>query len=61
MIFQNLIGFTNKKMPNKIIFLKMFVNKVFQLVNPFLANLHSTVLVPNNAHKSTVLNDPKFL
>jgi hypothetical protein len=39
--FHNLVGFTSKKMP-KIIFLKMFVKKVFQLVEPFLANLHYT-------------------
>jgi hypothetical protein len=38
--FHNLMGFTSKKIPNNI--LKMFVLKVFQLVRPFLANLHST-------------------
>ncbi len=38
--FHNLMGFTSKKM--LYIILKMFVNKVFRLVKPFLANLHST-------------------
>jgi hypothetical protein len=38
--FHNLKGFTSKRC--QIIFFKMFVKKVFQLVNPFLANLHST-------------------
>jgi hypothetical protein len=38
--FHNLMRFTSKKMPNNI--LKMFVNKVFQLFKPFLANLHFT-------------------
>jgi hypothetical protein len=36
------MGFTSKKMPNNIVF-TMFVKKVFQLVKPFLANLHSTL------------------
>ncbi len=39
--FHNLMGFTSKK--SQIIFFKMFVKKVFQLVKPFLANLHSTI------------------
>ncbi len=32
----------------QIMFLKMFVKKVFQLIKPFFANLHYTVLFPNN-------------
>jgi hypothetical protein len=39
--FHNLMGFTSKRC--QIIFFKMFVKKVFQLVKPFLANLHSTI------------------
>jgi hypothetical protein len=31
----------------------MFVKKVFQLVKPFLANLHYTVLVPNDTQICT--------
>jgi len=38
--FHNLMGFTSKKIPNNTVCLKMFVKKVFQLVKPFLANLH---------------------
>jgi hypothetical protein len=38
-------------MPNNI--LKMFVEKVLQLVKPFLANLHST----SSKNYSYVLND----
>ncbi len=38
--FHNLMGFTCKKMPNNI--LKFSVQKVFQVVTLFLANLHST-------------------
>jgi hypothetical protein len=38
--FHNLMRFTSKKMLNNI--LKNVVKKVFQLVKPFLANLHST-------------------
>jgi hypothetical protein len=43
--FHNLVGFTSKKMPNN--FSKMFVKKVFQLIMPFLANLHSTISQTN--------------
>jgi len=38
--FHNLMGLTSKKMPYYIF--KVFVKKVFQLVKPFLANLHSS-------------------
>jgi hypothetical protein len=41
--FHNLMGFTRKKMPNNILYLKMFGRKVFQLAKPFLANLHSSI------------------
>ncbi len=37
----------------------MFVKKVFQLVRPFLANLHSTIVL-TNTHTVYVLNDPKI-
>jgi hypothetical protein len=39
--FHKLTGFTPTKRC-RIIFLKMFVKKVFQLIKPFLANLHSS-------------------
>ncbi len=35
--FNNMTGFTQQK----VIILQMFVKNVFELVNPFLANLHS--------------------
>jgi hypothetical protein len=38
--FHNLLRFTSKKMPNNI--LKNVCKNFFQLVKPFLANLHST-------------------
>jgi hypothetical protein len=38
--FHNFMGFTGKKLPNNI--LKMFVKKIFQLVQQFFVNLHST-------------------
>jgi hypothetical protein len=41
----------------------MFVKKVFQLVKPFLANLHSTSsqkILIDVLNDSYVLNDPKF-
>ena len=34
----------------------MFVNKIFQLVKPFLANLHSTI----SKKYLYLLHDPKF-
>ncbi len=40
--FHNLTRFTSKKLSNTVIFFKMCVEKVFQLLKPFLANLHST-------------------
>jgi hypothetical protein len=34
--FNNLMGFTSKKLPNTVIFLKMFVKKVFNQLNHYL-------------------------
>jgi hypothetical protein len=36
----------------------MFVNKVFQLVKPFLANFHSTI--SKSTHTVYVLHDPEI-
>ncbi len=52
--FHNLMRFTSKKMPTNI--LKNVCKKVFLLVKPFLANLHSS----SSKILIHVLNDPKF-
>jgi hypothetical protein len=54
--FHNLMGLTRKRC--LIIFFTMFVKKVFQLVKPFLANLHSSS--SKNTHILYVLNNPRI-